>query len=116
MAVDLGKIVNVALAHRDELVGAVKAIRALFGKSKTGPEKLAILKDFVLTRLPGISELLEGLTERDLINDPVLNRVVTEIAQTAYDLDALENRLRALFGDLKQLRGTGAIGDGTGVR
>lgn len=110
---DFGQVIGTAISNRDGIISIVKGVRALFGKSKSGPEKLQIAKESV-KQLPAVAKLLESVTGKDLVNDPLLEQLLTEATQCGYNVVKLydqakqeEDRIEAIIRQIKELKGTG---------
>lgn len=109
----LGRAISGIVSHKDLIVSVTKQVKDLFGKTKTGSEKLQISKDIV-AQIPGLVGVAEDVTNKDLVNDPALSQLLTEATQLGYDVVQLEETIAAkktqidsILAKIKTLKGTG---------
>ncbi len=101
----LAKIVSVAINHGDAIGSLVRGVRALFGREKSGPEKLEIGAESLAAGM----DLYEGLTGVDSINNPEALALYREAVQLGYDIDRDQRRLREIGKAIKHLRARLAV-------
>jgi hypothetical protein len=100
---DVGKIVNFAIEYGPKITGIVKGIKALFGGRKSGQEKKKIA---VAAALDAIG-ILEGVSAKDYVNQEKIESLVDRSVEVAYKIMKLEEELRAIAAEVKELRGNG---------
>lgn len=96
----LAEVVKGAIKFGPQVINVAKAIKSLFGRNKTGPEKLAIAKEAIKDG----EAVAEAIANRDLVNGEALDVLVTEAAEIGYQIMKLEERLEAIHGLIKNLK------------
>lgn len=97
---DIAKIASTAIKFAPQILGIVKGVRALFGHSKSGPEKLAIAKDAAKSTVI----VAEGIADKDLVNDDAIDALTTEAVELGYQVMKIEDRIEAIRDEIKRLK------------
>ncbi len=96
----LAEITRDAIKFGPTVIKIAKSVKALFGKSKTGHEKLAIAKEAIRDS----EAVAEAIANKDLVDTDALDALVTEAAELGYQAMKIEERLEAIKSAIKALK------------
>jgi hypothetical protein len=96
---NINEILSIALAAPK----IVKGIRAIFGKDKTGPEKLEMGAD-ILDQSIGITNALAG---KEVVSKDGAKALAREAIQIAYDMEKMRKRLMEIDDLVRAAKGSG---------
>lgn len=102
---DLNTIIAKSIEWGPRVIGLVKAAKAKWGSSKSGAEKFEAVRDTIIDPdADDAIEVLEGVTNKDIVNDAALQALVNESIQVAYDVMKGQERLKAIAAQMKALK------------
>lgn len=101
----VAKVASQLIKFAPQIIGIVKGVRALFGHSKSGPEKLEIAKETAKSTVL----IAEGIAGHDLVNDVAIDALTAEAVELGYQAMKIEDRIEAIREEIKRLKpGTGS--------